>query len=69
MRNNNEMVMKKIGEGGNKSGLYAHMKMRIEQGKEKSDSKVKLINDDGETKDDERMLKAMIEKFWVIYFV
>ena len=26
----NEMVMKKICEGGNKSGLYAHMKMLIE---------------------------------------
>ena len=54
----NEMIMKKICEGGNKSGLYAHMKMLIE--KEKSDSKVKLLDDDGETIDDERMLKPMI---------
>ena len=34
-----EMEMKKICEGGNKSGLYAHMKMIIEKGKERSDSK------------------------------
>ena len=53
----NEMVMKKIYEGGNKSGLYAHMKMLMEKGKEKNDSKLKLI-------DDEIMLKAMIEKLW-----
>ena len=38
--------------------------MLIEKGKEKNDSKLKLIYDDGETIDDERMLKAMIEKFW-----
>ena len=31
----NEMVMKKICEGGNKSGLYAHMKMLIEKGKKR----------------------------------
>ena len=60
----NEMVMKKICECGNKSGLYAHMKMLIEKGKEKNDSKLELIDDDGETVDDEIMLKAMIEKFW-----
>ena len=60
----NEMVMKKICEGGNKSALYAHMKMLIEKGKEKNDTKLKLIDDDGETIDDERMLKAMIEKSW-----
>ena len=59
-----EMVMKKICEGGNKSGLYAHMKMLIEKGKEKNDSKLKLIDDDGETIEDEIMLKAMIEKLW-----
>ena len=62
------MVMKKICVVGNKSGLYAHMKMLIEKGKEKNDSKLKLIDDDGETIDDEKMLKAMVEKFWVIYF-
>ena len=31
----NEMVMKKISEGGNKSGLYAHMKMLIEKEKKR----------------------------------
>ena len=60
----NEMVIKKICEGGNKSGMYAHMKMLIEKGKETNDSKLKLIDDDGETIDDERIIKAMIEKFW-----
>ena len=60
----NEMVMNNICEGGNRSGLYAHMKMLIEKGKGKNDSKLKLIDDDGETIDDERMLRAMIEKFW-----
>ena len=29
-----------------------------------NDSKLKLIDNDGETIDDEKMLKAMIEKFW-----
>ena len=29
----NSMVMKKISEGGNKSGLYVHMKILIEKGK------------------------------------
>ena len=53
----NEMVMKKICEGGNTSGLYAHMKMLIEKGKETNDSKLILIDDDGEeTIDDERIL-------------
>ena len=43
---------------------------RQQQHKEmKSDSKVKLIDEDGETIYDERKVKAMIEKFWVIYFV
>ena len=60
----NEMVIKKICEGGNKSGLYAHMQILIGNGKEKNDSKLKLIDDDGETIDDEIKLKAMIEKFW-----
>ena len=64
----NEMVMKKICEGGNKSGLYAHMKMLREEGKEKNDSKLKLIDDNGETIDDEIILKAMIEKFWGYLF-
>ena len=35
--------MKKIYEGGNKSGLYAHMKILIEKGKETNDSKLKLM--------------------------
>ena len=60
----NEIVMKMICEGGNKSGLYAYMKMLTEKGKETNDSKLKLIDDDGETIDGEIMLKAMIEKFW-----
>ena len=60
----NEMVMKKICEGGNKSGLYVHMKILIEKGKEKNDSKLKLKDEDGESIDDEIMLKAMIENFW-----
>ena len=38
LRVHNEMVMKKIGEGGNKRGLYALMKMLIEKGKETNDS-------------------------------
>ena len=59
-----EMVMKKICERGNKSRLYVHMKMLIEKGYEINGSKLKLIDDDGETIDEERMLKAMIEKFW-----
>ena len=54
----NEMVMRKICEGGNKSGLYVHMKMLIGKGKTKNDSK-KLIDNDGETIDDEIMLKAI----------
>ena len=36
--------LKKICEGGNKSGLYAHMKMLIEKRKEKKDSKLELID-------------------------
>ena len=43
----NEMVIKKICEGGNKSGLYDHVKMLIRKGKENNDSKVKLVNEDG----------------------
>ena len=53
----NEMVMKKICEGVNKSGLYEHFKMLTRKGKEKNDSKVKLVNEDGETIDDEREVK------------
>ena len=37
------------------------MNMLIETGKDKNDVKLNLIDDDGETIDDERMLKAMIE--------
>ena len=50
----NEMVIKKICEGGNKSGLYDQLKMRIIKRQEKNDSKVKLIIEDGETIDYER---------------
>ena len=60
----NEMVIKKICECGKKSVLYAHMRMLIEKGKENNGSKLKLIDDDGETIDDEIMLKAMSGKFW-----
>ena len=60
----NEMVMKKICEGGNKSGLYVQTKMLIEKGKDNNNSRLKLIDDDGETIDVERMLKARLEKFW-----
>ena len=60
----NEMVMTKICEGGNKSGLYAHMKMPIVKGKKTNVSKLKLIYDDGETIGDEILLKAIIERFW-----
>ena len=60
----NEMVMKKICDGGNKSGLYDHLKMLIRQGKKNHDNKVKLVNEDGETVDDERKMEEMIEKFW-----
>ena len=59
---NNEMVIKKICEGGNKSGLYDHM--LIEKGKKKRDGKVKLIGEEGEPIDDERKVKSVIEKFW-----
>ena len=37
-----EMVMKEICKGGNKSGLYGHMKMLIEKGKEANYSNVSL---------------------------
>ena len=45
-----------------KSGLYDHMKMLIEKGKRYG--KVKLIDEDGDTIDDEKMVNAMIEMFW-----
>ena len=54
---NNEMVMKKICEGGDKSGLYDHLKMLIRKGKENNNCKVKLVNEDGDTVDDEREVK------------
>ena len=60
----NELVMKKICGCGNKSGLYVYMKMLIEKGKEKYDSKLKLIGEYRQTIYDETMLKTMIEKFW-----
>ena len=64
------MVMKDICEGRNKSGLYDHMKMLIEKGKEKRDGRVELIYKDGDTIDDEKMVKAMIEMFlgWFILY-
>ena len=45
----NEMVMKDICKRGNKSGLYGHMKMLIEKGKEANDINVQLMNEEGET--------------------
>ena len=39
-------------EGGNKGRLYDHLKRLIENGKEQSDSKVKLANAEVETIDD-----------------
>ena len=38
----NEMVMKEICKGGNKSRLYGHIKMLIEKGKEANDSDFEL---------------------------
>ena len=57
----NEMVMKEICKGWNKSGLYGHMKMLIEKGKE---TNVKLMNEEGETIADEKKVKDMIANFW-----
>ena len=54
----NEMVMKKICEGGNKSCLYGHMKMLIEKGNETNDSNVKVMNEDGEAIADEKRLRT-----------
>ena len=39
------LVMKEICKGGNKSGLYVHIKMLIEKGKEANDSNVQLMNE------------------------
>ena len=55
----NEMVMKNMRDCRNKSGLYDYLKMLIRKG-----MIVKLVNEDGETIDDEREVKEMIEKFW-----
>ena len=60
----NEMVMKEICKGGNKSRLYGHMKMLIEKGKEADDSNVQLMNEEGETIADEEKVKDIIENFW-----
>ena len=60
----NKMVMKKICEGGKKSGLYDHRKMLTKKGKEQRYGKVELIDEDGDTIDNEKMVKAMIEMFW-----
>ena len=53
----NGMVMKEICKGENKSGLYGHMKMLIDKGKETNDRNVKLINEEGETIADEKRRK------------
>ena len=60
----NEMVMKEICKGGNKSGLYGHMNMLMEKGKESNDSNVQLMNEEGETLADEEKVKDIIENFW-----
>ena len=60
----NEIVMKEICKGENKSGLYGHMKMLIEKGKESNDSNVQLMNEEGETIADEKKVKDIIEIFW-----
>ena len=60
----NEMVMEEICKGGNKSGLYGHMRMLIEKGKEANDSNVQLMNEEGETIADEEKVKDIIENFW-----
>ena len=65
----NRMVMQKICEGGNKSGLYGHMKMLIDKGNETLYSNVKLINEDGETLAYENKVMDMIENFWVIFLL
>ena len=44
------MVMKEICKEGNKNGLYGHMRMLIEKGKEANDSNVQLINEGGGVK-------------------
>ena len=56
----NEMVMKEICKGGNKSGLYGHMKMLIEKGKEANDSNIQIMNEEGETIADEEKVKDII---------
>ena len=60
----NERVMKEICKGGNKSGLYGHMKMLIEKGKEADDSNVQLMDVEGETIADEETVTDIIENFW-----
>ena len=60
----NEMVVKEICKGGNNSGLYGHMKMLIEKGKEANDSNVQLMNEEGGTITDEKNVKDIIENFW-----
>ena len=66
------MVMKEICKGGNKSGLYGYMKIRKkmkEKGKEANDSKIQLMNEEGETIADENKVKDIIENFWGVLFL
>ena len=56
--------MKEICKGGNKSGWYGHMNMLIEKGKEANDSKVQLMNEEGERIADEKKIKDIIENSW-----
>ena len=62
------MVTKKIGEAGNRRRLYNHLKMFTRKRKQNNYSKVKLVNKDGDTIDEEREVKNIIEKFWGILF-
>ena len=65
----NAMVMKEICKGWNKSGLYGHMKMLIEKGKETNNSNVKLRNEEGETIADEKKVKDITKNCWGDVFV
>ena len=65
----NEIVMKEICKGGNKNGLYGHMKMLLKNGNEANDSNVQIINEWGETIADEKKVKDIIENFWGALFL
>ena len=60
--------MKEICKGGNKNGLYGHMKMLLKKGNEANDSNVQIINEWGETIADEKKVNDIIENFWGALF-